>query len=165
MPAKKLKEFLDSQQIKYVTISHSVAYTAQGIAALTHIPGKELAKTVIVKLDDRLAMAVLPASCHIDVARLQTATGAKTVSLAKEREFKDRFPECETGAMPPFGSLYEMPVFVDESLTQDKEIAFNAGSHSELIRLAYEDFERLVKPTVLKFSSVPDLESREAWHL
>jgi len=113
MPANKLKEFLDSQQIKYVTIAHSVAYTAQGIAALTHTSGKELAKTVIVKIDDGLAMAVLPASCHVDVARLQAATRAKTVILAKEREFKDRFPECETGAMPPFGNLYQMPVFVD----------------------------------------------------
>ncbi len=165
MPANKLKEFLDSQQIKYVTIAHSVAYTAQGIAALTHTSGKELAKTVIVKIDDGLAMAVLPASCHVDVARLQAATRAKTVILAKEREFKDRFPECETGAMPPFGNLYQMPVFVDESLTQDKEIAFNASSHRELIRLAYADFERLVKPTVLKFSSAPNVESRGAWHL
>ena len=165
MPVKKLKEFLDSQQVKYVTISHSVAYTAQGIAALTHTPGKELAKTVIVKIDDGLAMAVLPASCHVDVARLQAATRAKTLSLAKENEFKDRFPECELGAMPPFGNLYEMPVFVDESLTLDKEIAFNAGSHRELIRLAYEDFERLVNPKVLKFSSVHDLELQEAWHL
>lgn len=110
-------------------------------------------------------MAVLPASCHVDVARLQAATRTKTVSVAKEKEFKDRFPECETGAMPPFGNLYDMPVFVDESLTQDKEIAFDAGSHRELIRLAYEDFERLVNPTVLKFSSAPDLESRGAWHL
>ena len=87
MPVERLKEFLDSQQIKYVTISHSVAYTAQGIAALTHTPGKELAKTVLVKIDDGLSMAVLPASCHIDVARLQAATGAKTVILAKEKEF------------------------------------------------------------------------------
>lgn len=165
MPVKRLKEFLDNQKIKYVTISHSLAYTAQGIAALTHTPGKELAKTVIVKMDDRLAMVVLPASCHIDISRLQAATGSKTLSLAKEKEFKDRFPECEIGAMPPFGNLYEMPVFVDESLTQDKEIAFNAGSHRELIRLAYEDFERLVKPTILKFSSPPDLESQGAWHL
>jgi len=165
MPVKRLKEFLDNQKIKYVTISHSLAYTAQGIAALTHTPGKELAKTVIVKVDDGLAMAVLPASCHIDISRLQAATRAKTLSLAKEKDFKDRFPECEIGAMPPFGNLYEMPVFVDENLTQDKEIAFNAGSHRELIRLAYEDFEILVKPTILKFSSAPDLESEGAWHL
>ena len=116
-------------------------------------------------MDDGLAMAVLPASRQIDVARLQAATGAKTLSLAKEKEFKDRFPDCEIGAMPPFGNLYGMPVFVDESLTRDKEIAFNAGSHRELIRLAYEDFARLVRPTILKFSSALDLESQGAWHL
>lgn len=165
MALKKLKEFLDAQNIKYMTISHSLAYTAQAIATLTHTPGKELAKTVIVKINDELAMAVLPASCQIDIVRLQGATGAKVISIAKEKEFKDRFAECEVGAMPPFGNLYNMPVFVDESLTQDKEIAFNAGSHRELVRLAYEDFERLVKPTVLKFSWAPDVESRLAWHL
>ena len=153
MPVQKLKEFLDSQNIKYVAISHSKAYTAQGIAALTHISGKELAKTVIVKLDDALAMIVLPASDQVDLSLLKAATGAKTVALAGETEFKDQFPGCETGAMPPFGNLYGMPVFSDESLAKDKEIAFNAGTHSELIRLSWEDFVRLVKPRVLKFSS------------
>ncbi len=148
MPVRKLKEFLDSQNIKYVAISHSKAYTAQGIAALTHISGKELAKTVIVKLDDALAMVVLPASYPVDLSLLKAATGAKTVALAGETEFKDQFPGCETGAMPPFGNLYGMPVFAD-----DKEIAFNAGTHSELIRLSWEDFVRLVQPRVLKFSS------------
>src|SRR5712692_3298480 len=153
MPVRKLKEFLDSQNIKYVAISHSKAYTAQGIAALTHISGKELAKTVIVKLDDALAMVVLPASGQVDLSLLKAATGAKTVALAGETEFKDQFPGCETGAMPPFGNLYGMPVFADESLRKDKEIAFNAGSHHELTRLAYEDFERLVKPKIVKFSA------------
>jgi len=153
MPVQKLKESLDSQNIKYVAISHSKAYTAQGIAALTHISGKELAKTVIVKLDDALAMVVLPASDQVDLSLLKAATGAKTVALAGETEFKDQFPGCETGAMPPFGNLYGMPVFADESLAKDKEIAFNAGTHSELIRLSWEDFVRLVKPRVLKFSS------------
>src|SRR6266849_4254813 len=133
MPVRKLKEFLDSQNIKYVAISHSKAYTAQGIAALTHISGKELAKTVIVKLDDALAMVVLPASGQDDLSLLKAATGAKTVTLAGETEFKDQFPGCETGAMPPFGNLYGRPVFADESLAKDKEIAFNAGNHSELI--------------------------------
>ena len=152
MPVQKLKEFLDSQNIKYVAISHSKAYTAQGIAALTHISGKELAKTVIMKIDDALAMAVLPASYNVDLSLLKAATGAKTVALAGETEFKDQFPGCETGAMPPFGNLYGMPVFADESLARDK-IALNAGTHSELIRLSWEDFVRLVKPRVLKFSS------------
>ena len=152
MPINTLTELLDSQNIKYMIITHSVAYTAQGIAALTHIPGQEVAKTVIVSLDDALAMAVLPASCQVDLAALRDATGASSVTLAKEMDFKHRFPACETGAMPPFGNLYGMKVFVDETLTKDKEIAFNAGSHWELMRLAYEDFARVVKPTVLRFA-------------
>jgi Ala-tRNA(Pro) deacylase len=152
MPIKQLAEFLDSHQTQYTTISHSLAYTAQGIAALTHTPGEEMAKTVIVKINDKLGMAVLPASCHIDLAMLLAETGAKTVSLVHETDFMDQFPGCETGAMPPFGNLYGMPVFVDESLTKDKEIAFNAGSHRELMRLAYADFARLVQPTVLRFA-------------
>ncbi len=108
---------------------------------------------MIVKLDDALAMVVLPASYQVDLSLLKAATGAKTVALAAETEFKDRFPGCETGAMPPFGHLYGMQVFADESLAKDKEISFNAGTHSELIRLSWEGFVRLVKPRVLKFSS------------
>ena len=153
MPVQKLKQFLDKNFIKYVTISHSPAYTAQEIAGLAHVPGKELAKTVIVKVDGTMAMAVLPASYQIDFDLLKEATGACTVELASEEEFGDMFPGCEVGAMPPFGNLYNMEVFVAESLAGDEEIAFNAGSHTELIRLAYEDFERLVEPDVLKFSS------------
>ena len=152
MPISTLTELLDGQNVKYTIITHSVAYTAQGIAALTHIPGQELAKTVIVNMDDALAMAVLPASCQVDLAALRTATGAKSVTLAREADFMHRFPGCETGAMPPFGNLYSMDVFVEESLTRDKEIAFNAGSHRELMRLAYEDFARVVKPKVLQFA-------------
>lgn len=153
MPVGKLKEFLDSQNIRYVTLAHSTAYTAQQIAALTHVPGKEMAKTVILRMDDALAMAVLPASYQVDLAALKAATGGKTVRLASEAEFKDRFPDCETGAMPPFGNLYGMAVFAEESLAKDKEITFNAGSHNELVRLSYDDFQRLVKPTMLKFSA------------
>ena len=153
MPAAKLKEFLDSQKIKYVTITHSRAFTAQETAAIVHIPGEEIAKSVIVKIDDALAMAVLPASDQINLSLLKASAGAQNIGLASESEFRGRFPECETGAMPPFGNLYGMPVFAEESLRKDKEIAFNAGSHNELIRLAYEDFERLVKPTVVKFSA------------
>jgi Ala-tRNA(Pro) deacylase len=149
MPLSSLRQYLDNHQIKYVVISHSLAYTAQGVAALTHTPGKELAKTVIVKLDGALAMAVVPASFHVDLRLLKKATGAKSVELASEEEFKNRFPECETGAMPPFGNLYGVAVFADESLAKDKEIAFNAGTHRELIRLAWEDFEKLAKPRVM----------------
>jgi Ala-tRNA(Pro) deacylase len=151
MQLSSLKEYLDKHNIKYVAISHSPAYTAQGIAALTHIPGKELAKTVIIKLDGKLVMAVLPALFHVDIGLFKQATKAKAVELASENEFKDQFPECETGAMPPFGNVYGIDVFADESLAKDKEIAFNAGSHRELIRLSWEDFEKLVEPRIIRF--------------
>ena len=119
-----------------MTISHTVAYTAKEIAALTHISNKELAKTVIVKIDGTMAMAVLPASYDVDLFALRAAIGAKSVTLAKESEFKDRFPECDIGAMPPFGNLYGMAVYVDERLTKDKDIAFNAGTHDELLQVS-----------------------------
>ena len=153
MPLTRLKDFLDSYGVKYVAISHSLAYTAQGIAALTHIPGQELAKTVVVKIDGTLAMAVVPASYRVDLALLKAAARAKTVELAVEEEFQDRFPDCETGAMPPFGNLYGMSVFADESLTHDKDIAFNSGSHWELIRMAWVDFDKLVKPRIVPLTA------------
>lgn len=154
MPVKKLKEFLDSNNVEYITINHSMAFTAQRIAAVSHIPGKELAKTVIIKIDGNMAMAVLPASYKVDFNLLKEVSGAKTVELATETEFKGLFPECELGGMPPFGNLYNMEVYVAQSLTEDEEIAFNAGSHTELIRMNYKDYVRLVEPKVLKFSSM-----------
>jgi Ala-tRNA(Pro) deacylase len=150
---QRLKDFLDKHNIKYVTTSHSLAYTAQEVAASAHIAGKELAKTVMVKIDDKIAMAVLPASFKVSFDLLTKAAEANKVELAHEQEFRDIFPESEVGAMPPFGNLYGMEVFVDESLSQDEEIAFNAGSHTELIKLAYRDFERLVKPKAAKFAA------------
>jgi Ala-tRNA(Pro) deacylase len=149
MPLSSLRLYLDKHSVKYVVISHSHAYTAQGIAALTHIPGKELAKTVIVKIDGKPAMTVVSASTHVDLQLLKKAVTANTVELASEEEFKGLFPECETGAMPPFGNLYGLDVFADESLAKDQEIAFNAGSHRELIRLAWSDFERFVRPRII----------------
>jgi Ala-tRNA(Pro) deacylase len=159
VPLTKVKAFLDAHGTKYVGISHSKAYTAQGIAAIAHISGKELAKTVIVKLDGDLAMAVLPASFQVDLEALRRDTGVREAVLASESEFKRHFPDCETGAMPPFGNLYGIPVYVDESLTLDHEIAFNAGSHYELIKMAYTDFERLVKPEVMQFSTAQVLHA------
>ncbi len=155
MPVQKLKQFLDENHVKYVTISHSPAYTAQEIAASAHIPGKELAKTVMVKIDGKMAMAVLPASFQIDFERLRKLAGAENVELAGEDEFQSLFPNCEVGAMPPFGNLYGMDVYVESHLTEDEQIAFNAGSHTELVKLAYKDFERLVKPKVGSFSAPP----------
>jgi Ala-tRNA(Pro) deacylase len=153
MPVKKLKKFLDDQHIKYQTISHSQAFTAQEVAASAHVPGEELAKTVMVKVGDEMAMAVLPASYQINFSLLEEGTGVSKVELATEGEFQDLFPECEVGAMPPFGNLYGMEVYVTQSLADDEEIAFNAGSHNELIRMSYQDFEALVRPKVLRFSS------------
>lgn len=152
MPSKKLKSFLDENKIKYVSIQHSSAYTAQEIAAIAHIPGKDLAKTVIIKIDGKMAMAVLPASFKVSFENLKDTLGVKEVRLAYEQEFIDKFPDCEVGAMPPFGNIYGMDVFVAESLAEDEEIAFNACNHTELIKMSFSDFEKLVKPKRIKFS-------------
>ncbi|MGA2924329.1 MAG: YbaK/EbsC family protein [Candidatus Sulfotelmatobacter sp.] len=149
MPLNKLREFLDTHNIKYIIFSHSLAYTAQGIAALTHVSGKELAKTVIVRIDGDLAMAVVPASRHVDLPLLKQASAAREVTLASEQEFKDKFLDCEAGAMPPFGNLYGMAVYADESLTRNKEITFNAGTHRELMRMNWVDLVRLVEPRII----------------
>jgi Ala-tRNA(Pro) deacylase len=153
MPVRKLKEFLDQEKVKYVSIVHSTAYTAQEVAASAHVTGKELAKTVIVELDNRMAMAVLPANRKIVLQDLREVTGCEEVRFASEEEFQKRFPDCETGAMPPFGNLYGMEVYLAASLTENEEIAFNAGSHTEAIRMPFKDFERLVKPKVLSFTT------------
>lgn len=152
MPISKLKEFLDAEHIRYIVISHSPAFTAQQIAASAHVKGRELAKTVMVKVDGALAMAVLPASQKVDLAQLRDAAGADRIELASEQEFRDRFPDCELGAMSPFGNLYGLQVYVADTLADDEEIAFNAGSFTELVRMAYRDFERLVQPKVLRFA-------------
>jgi len=152
MACGKLIKYLDDNNVPYVTITHSQAFTAQQVAASAHIKGREMAKTVIIKINDKLAMAVLPATYHVDFHLLKEITGNENVVLAHESEFKELFEDCETGAMPPFGNLYNMDVYVAQSLTEEVEIAFNAGTHSELIRMGYSDFERLVKPKILKFS-------------
>lgn len=152
MRITKIQDFLDSHEIKYTVIKHSRAYTTLEIAESAHIPGKELAKTVMARINGKMCMVVLPASCKVDFDLLKKSLGAREVDLATEEEFQYLFPECEVGAMPPFGNLYEMDVYVDEVLTKDKEIAFNAGSHAELIRISYSDFEKLVKPKVVKIS-------------
>lgn len=153
MLAKRFEEYLNSQHIPYENIQHPRAYTAQEIAALTHIPGKNFAKTVILKVDGKMTMLVLPAQYKVDLNQIKRGTGAKYVELASENEFAGMFPECEVGAMPPFGNLYNMDVWVDKSLTQDEEIAFNACNHIELIKMAYSDFEHLVHPKVLEMSA------------
>lgn len=153
MALQKLKEFLEREHVKYITLEHSPAFTAQEVAASAHVSGKEMAKTVVVHLDKELAMAVLPANQKVSLPELREAAGGVTARFASEDEFKDLFPDCEVGAMPPFGNLYGMDVFLATPLTEDEEIAFNAGSHTELIKMPFRDFERLVQPMVADFST------------
>ena len=152
MPIDTLTNYLDDNHVEYVMIHHSPAYSAQKIAASAHIPGRELAKTVMVKLNGKLAMAVLRATDKVDLDLLRGAARAKSAELASELDFADAFPGAALGAMPPFGNLFGMDVFVDEALTRDAEIAFNAGSHTTLIQLDYADYERLVKPRLGNFA-------------
>jgi len=153
MLIEKIKDYLDSEKVKYIAISHSPAFSAQEIAALVHIPGRDVAKTVIVNINGKMAMAVLPANYNIHFNRLMDALGTSDMYLAAEEEFNDLFPDCEVGAMPPFGNLYGLEVFVAKSLTEDEEIVFNGGTHTDLIKMAYKDFEKLVKPKILSFTT------------
>jgi Ala-tRNA(Pro) deacylase len=152
MPIDRLKEYLNKQRVKYVTLSHSAAFTAQEVAASAHIKGLELAKTVIVTLDGKLMMCVLPASHQVDFALLRESTNSSRASLVPEQDYKEKFPDCAPGSQPPFGNLYGMDVLVSSALLQDREIAFNACSYSELIRLSLDDYLKLVNPKVLDFS-------------
>jgi len=148
---KRLTQFLDGHNTRYVVVIHSPAYTAQEIAARAHVPGRELAKTVMAKVDGTMTMLVLPASSMVNFTALRQEVAESRAELATEAEFKGLFPECEVGAMPPFGNLFGIPVFVDRALLEDEEIAFNAGTHKELVRLSYADFARLVQPKILSF--------------
>lgn len=152
MPVRKLKEFLEQNEVPYKSISHSETYTAQRTAQATDIKGRHMAKTVIVKLDGKMAMVVIHAPYHVDLERLKEFTGASSAELAGEEEFAAQFPGCEVGAMPPFGNLYEMPVYVQEQVSEVEDLAFNAGTHTEVIQMAYKDFERLAKPKTGHFA-------------
>ncbi|MEW6750431.1 MAG: YbaK/EbsC family protein [Candidatus Latescibacterota bacterium] len=152
MPLAKLCRFLDENGADYAFISHSPAFTAQEVAASAHIPGRQVAKTVMVKVDGKMVMAVLPALYEVDLESLREAVGAARAELAQEEEFTALFPDCTPGGMPPFGNLYGLDVLVDPSLAEDEEIAFNAGNHRDMIRMPYADFERLVQPTVVPFA-------------
>ena len=160
MPCPKLKDYLDGNEIKYELIHHPTTYTAQLTAASSHVTADELAKVVMVNRDGKLAMAVLPASRRVDITALHTASGASSLRLASELEFKQQFPDCDAGAMPPFGNLYGMDVFVDQGVVKQARIAFNAGSHDEVMRLAYDDFARLVGPKVLSFATTAERAPR-----
>lgn len=153
MIAKDLKKLLDSHKIKYVMVKHSPAFTIQEVCQAAHFSSDKMAKSVIVKLDEGLAMAVIPGSKKVDLELLKKISKSKKADIASEDEFRHAFPDCELGAMPPFGNLYKMKVYVDDSLTKEKEIGFNAGTHSELIKMNFKDFEDLAAPTHGHFSA------------
>ncbi|HWR01486.1 MAG TPA: YbaK/EbsC family protein [Chlorobaculum sp.] len=155
MPMRRLRDYLDSHHVRYFVISHSPAYTAQEIAAAAHVPGKTMAKTVMVSIDGRMAMAVIPASRHLDLELLRALSGTEDVELAEEQEFSGKFPECEIGAMPPFGNLYGMEVFADDELGEADEITINAGAHTEILRLFWADYKKLVNPLMARLSLKP----------
>ena len=146
MFAAALRNLLEANDIQYVTISHEPSFTAQETAASAHVSGYRMAKTVLAKFDGKLAMVVVPAAHRVNLDSLRKQTGAHRVELAHEDEFASAFPECELGAMPPFGNLYGMDVFVERDLARNERIVFNAGNHAELVGLAYKDFERLAHP-------------------
>ena len=147
MPIKKLKNFLNENGIKYISIIHSKAYTAQEIAESVHLSGKSMAKTIILRIDGDLGMIILPAHIQLDVEKIGTLTTANTVFFAKEEDFKDAFPNCALGAMPPFGNLFGMDVYVSNHFDKKGDIFFNAGSHSEVIQMSYVDYIHLVQPS------------------
>lgn len=150
---RNLRRFLDEHHVKYLVMTHSLAYTAQEIAQAAHVRGEQFAKTTIVKLDGEVAMAVVPAPHKVDLKLLGAAARARKCELAAESEFRERFPECELGAMPPFGNLFGMHVYLDEALASGQSLAFNAGSHTELVQMPVSDFRHLVKPTVARIST------------
>ncbi|WP_447976645.1 aminoacyl-tRNA deacylase [Candidatus Nitrospira bockiana] len=151
----RLREYLDSNKVTYQVLGHQEAYTAPEVAHVLHIPGKELAKVVMVKAGERFVMVVLPSNWQIDLKRLAEILGTRDARLASEEEFKGLFPDCEVGAMPPFGNLYGLEVYVDRLLTEDEEIVFQDGSHLGAIKLRYQDFADLVHPTVAEFHRTP----------
>ncbi len=149
---ERLIKLLADNGIPFQLLKHHQVYTAQEIAAEQKVPGKQMAKVVMVKADGQVAMLVMPATQRINFRMLAGVFGCPEVRLAEEKEFADLFPDCYPGAMPPFGNLYHIPVYVDRSLTEDTEIVFNAGTHSDAMKMRYADYARLVSPVVAEFT-------------
>jgi Ala-tRNA(Pro) deacylase len=149
---EKLETYLRESKVPFQVQHHPRVYTSQEVAASEHIPGKMLAKVVMVLADGASVMLALPAPYRVDLGKAGAVLGAKDVRLAREEEFAAAFPDCEVGAMPPFGNLYAVPVYVDKSLAEDESIVFQAGTHTDTMSLKYADFERLVRPIVADFA-------------
>ena len=152
---ERLRRYLDEEHAPYDLREHAEAYTTQEIAALEHVAGRRMAKVVMVLVDGDLVMLVLPAPERVDLTNLTRVLDRSTVRLAHEEEFARTFPDCDAGAMSPFGNLYGVPVYVDRTLAQDERIVFQAGTHRHTIEMAFADFERLVTPTVAQLSGPP----------
>lgn len=152
MLCKRLTNYLEDHDVAFSTITHPLSFTAEGIARVSHIPGRMMAKSVVLNADGKWVMAVMPANKKIDLNKVKEILSTKTTELANENNLKDIFPDCEIGAMPPFGNLYGMDVIVSADLTLDEEIAFNAGDHRELMEVNYKDYARLVHPQVMSFT-------------
>jgi Ala-tRNA(Pro) deacylase len=149
---KKLKDYLEKNQVRYEGGVHEPVYTSQEIAASMHVPGKELAKVVMVKADGKMTMLVLSASYRVDTKKAKKVLKCKRLGISKEKNFEELFPDCEIGAMPPFGNLYDLEVWVDQVLAEDEFIVFQAGSHVETLKIKYNDYAQLVNPKVGDFS-------------
>lgn len=149
---ERLEAYLREQGVAFQSRTHPQVFTAQEVAAAEHVPGRRLAKVVMVKAEDRLVMLVLPAPARVDISRLEQILGAQEVHLARESEFAQVFPDCELGAMPPFGGMYHVPVYVDRSLAAAGDIVFRAGTHRDTLQMAFDDYVRLAQPTLAEFA-------------
>lgn len=150
--AQKLRVFLDENHVGYTHTVHPLAFTAREVASVEHVPAREFAKTVILSGDHGYTMAVIPAARLVDFQEVRLALGLAHARLATESELKQVFPDCDLGAMPPFGNLYDMPVFLDSSLATEPVIAFNAGTHRDVVHMRIEDYRRLVKPSIVSLA-------------
>jgi len=152
MTCKKLKQYLDDQNVKYVSVNHSRAYTAQEIAESAHVSGNDFAKVVMLNADEKMIMAVLPAPDKVELKLLRQVLGARNVIFADENDFQDHFPGCEVGAMPPFGNLYGIRVILAKTLCNSATINFNSGVHTEIIQMDYDNYIKLVSPEIMDFT-------------
>lgn len=157
----RLRKFLDESKVEYTHTVHPLAYTAREVASVEHLPQREVAKTVIVWGDNGYHMVVLPANEVVDFQELRTALGLSHARLATEQEVGQLFGDCDLGAMPPFGNLYGMPVYVDRTLAGDERIAFNAGTHRDVVHMRFEDYKRLVSPTIVPIAR--EITMKHGW--
>lgn len=151
---ERIEQYLKEKGVRYEVLHHARAFTAQRVAQAEHIPGKMQAKVVVLHGNGKFYMAALPASHHVDFEMFKKVVG-HACQLATEAEFKDFFPDCEVGAMPPFGHFYNLPVLTDASLEEDDEIVFQAGTHTESVKMAWNDYVRLQRPTIAQFGHAP----------